>query len=92
VLDILVQRRRDTTAAKTFCRKLLRGFTDVPRVMVTDKLKSDAAAEQEMLPSVANPARTSRVCAILDEGGRWPHERGITSRETSRTLCRLTPH
>jgi transposase-like protein len=40
VLDILVQRRRDTHAAKKFFRKLLKGLTYVPRVIVTDQLKS----------------------------------------------------
>ena len=40
VLDILVQRRRDKQAAKKFFRKLLKGLTYVPRVIVTDKLKS----------------------------------------------------
>jgi hypothetical protein len=50
VLDILVQRRRDKRAAKTFFRKLLKGLTYVPRVIVTDKLKSYAAAKREILP------------------------------------------
>jgi putative transposase len=52
VLEILVQRRRDKTAAKQFFRKLLKGLTYVPRVMVTDKLKSYEAAKREVLPSV----------------------------------------
>jgi putative transposase len=52
VLDILVQRRRNKVAAKKFFRKLLKGLTCVPRVMVTDKLQSYAAAKQEILPSV----------------------------------------
>jgi putative transposase len=52
VLDILVQRRRDTAAAKKFFRKLLKGLTYVPRVIVTDKLKSYAAAKREILPGV----------------------------------------
>ena len=39
-LDILVQRRRDKKAAKKFFRKLLKGCQYVPRVIVTDKLKS----------------------------------------------------
>jgi putative transposase len=52
VLDILVQRRRDKQAAKTFFRKLLKGLRYVPRVMVTDKLKSYEAAKRDMLPSV----------------------------------------
>src|SRR5262245_43847188 len=52
VLDILVQRRRDKRAAKKFFRKLLKGLTYVPRVIVTDKLKSYGAAKQEILPGV----------------------------------------
>jgi putative transposase len=50
VLDILVQRRRDKRAAKKFLRKLLKGLTYVPRVIVTDKLKSYGAAKREILP------------------------------------------
>jgi putative transposase len=52
VLDILVQRRRDKHAAKRFFRKLLKGCRYVPRVIITDKLKSYGAATQEMLPGV----------------------------------------
>jgi putative transposase len=52
VLDILVQRRRDRRAAKKFFRKLLKGLVYVPRVLITDKLKSYGAAKQEILPGV----------------------------------------
>ena len=52
VLDILVQRRRDKRAAKKFFRKLLKGLTYVPRVIITDKLKSYGAAKREILPGV----------------------------------------
>jgi len=52
VLDLLVQRRRDKQAAKKFFRKLLKGLTYVPRVIVTDKLKSYGAAKREILPGV----------------------------------------
>jgi putative transposase len=52
VLDILVQRQRDKKAAKRFFRKLLKGLTYVPRVIITDKLKSYGAALREILPSV----------------------------------------
>jgi putative transposase len=52
VLDILVQRRRDKKAAKQFFRKLLKGLSDVPRVIITDKLRSYGAAKREMLPGV----------------------------------------
>ena len=52
VLDILMQRRRDKHAAKKFFRKLLKGCQYVPRVLITDKLKSYGAAQRESLPSV----------------------------------------
>jgi IS1 family transposase len=52
ILDILVQRRRDKQAAKRFFRKLLKGLTYVPRVIITDRLKSYGAALRESLPSV----------------------------------------
>ena len=52
VLDILVQRRRNKQAAKKFFRKLLKGCQYVPRVLITDKLKSYGAAKREILPGV----------------------------------------
>ena len=52
VLAILVQRRRNKRAAKKFFRKLLKGLTYVPHVIVTDKLKSYGAAKRELLPGV----------------------------------------
>ena len=44
VLDILVRSRRNAKAAKRFFRKLLKGLQYVPRVIITDKLRSYAAA------------------------------------------------
>jgi putative transposase len=52
VLDILVQSRRNTKAAKRFFRKLLKGLQYVPRVIITDKLRSYGAAKREILPGV----------------------------------------
>jgi putative transposase len=52
VLDILVQRRRDKGAAKTFFRKLLKELSYTPRVIITDELASYGAAKREVLPSV----------------------------------------
>jgi len=51
VLDILLQRHRDTEAAKTFLTRLL-GEYDVPEVIHTDQLRSYGAAIRE-LPSLA---------------------------------------
>ena len=47
VLDILVRRRRNKHAAKKFFRTLLKGLLYVPRVVITDKLKSYGAAKRE---------------------------------------------
>jgi len=52
ILDILVQRRWDKHAAKKFFRKLLKGCQYVPRVIITDKLKSYGAAKREILSGV----------------------------------------
>ena len=46
------QSRRNKKAAKRFFRKLLKGLTYVPRVIITDKLKSYAAAKRDILPGV----------------------------------------
>lgn len=52
VLEVLVQSRRNAKAAKRLMRKLLKGQGHVPRVMVTDKLRSYGAARREIMPSV----------------------------------------
>ena len=48
VLDVLVQRRRDSRAAQRLMRKLLKFAVTSPRVMVTDKLRSYGAARAKM--------------------------------------------
>jgi putative transposase len=52
VLDILVQNKRDKKAAKKFFRKLLKGLRYIPRMIVSDKLRSYGAARTEVMPSV----------------------------------------
>ena len=51
-LDILLQSRRNKKAAKKFFKKLLKGLKYVPRVIITDKLKSYGAAKKDIIPSV----------------------------------------
>jgi putative transposase len=48
VLDVLVQSRRDRHAARRLMRKLLRKHGRAPRVLITDKLKSYAAADRDL--------------------------------------------
>jgi putative transposase len=73
VLDILVQSRRNTLAAKRFFRKLLRDLQYVPRVIVTDKLRSYGAAKREILPGVEH--RQSRYLNNLAEVSHQPTRR-----------------
>ena len=54
VIDILVQPRRDRHAAERFFRKLLKGQGREPRRLVTDRLRSYAAAHRTIMPSVAH--------------------------------------
>ncbi len=77
VLDILVQSRRNTAAARKFFRKLLKGCTYVPRVLITDKLGSYEAAHNEVMPSVEH--RRHRRLNNRAEHSHQPtrqHERG----------------
>ena len=50
-LDILVQSRRNTKAAKRFMRKLMKQY-GTPRVMITDKLRSYGAAKRKLAPGL----------------------------------------
>ena len=70
VLDILVQSRRNQQAAKKFFRTLLKGLQYVPRVIITDKLKSYGAAKREILPGVEH--RQSRYLNNRCENSHRP--------------------
>src|SRR4051794_645195 len=69
----LVQSRRDAKAAKRFFRKLLKGLQYTPRVIVTDKLKCDAAAKREILPHTEH--RQSRYLNNRAEVSHQPTRR-----------------
>lgn len=73
VLDVLVQSRRNRKAAKRFFRKLLKGLRYVPRVIVTDKLRSYGAAKHEILPGVEH--RQSRYLNNRCEVSHQPTRR-----------------
>ena len=86
VLDILVQRYRDKRAAKKFFRKLLKGLTYVPRVIITDKLKSYGAAKREILPGVEH--RQHRSLNHRAETSPQP----TRQREQRRQRCKSPGH
>jgi putative transposase len=73
VLDILVQDRRDANAAKRFFRRLLNGLQYVPRVIVTDELKSYGVAQRHLLPGVEH--RQSRYLNNRAENSHRPTRR-----------------
>ena len=70
VLDILVQPRRDAKAAKRFFRKLLTKQCRVPRVLVTDTLRSYQVAHRAVMPSVEH--RQSRYLNNRAENSHQP--------------------
>ncbi|GAA1343798.1 hypothetical protein GCM10009647_087990 [Streptomyces sanglieri] len=61
VLDILVQNRRNKAAARRFFHRLLKGIEAVPRVIVTDRLRSHGAAHREVMPSVEHRSHKART-------------------------------
>jgi putative transposase len=73
VLDILVQERRNATAAKRFFRRLLVGLKYKPRKIVTDGLRSYGVAQREVLPGVRH--RTSRYLNNRAENSHRPTRR-----------------
>jgi group II intron reverse transcriptase/maturase len=81
VLDILVQSRRTAKAAKRLLRKLLKRQGIAPRVLVTDKLASYAAAKRTVMPSVErrqhkglnNRAENSHQPTRRLDHDRWGH-------------------
>ncbi len=54
VIDILVQKHKDTRAAARFFKKMLKHPGRTPRRMVTDKLRSYGAARNKIMPSVVH--------------------------------------
>src|SRR3979411_120789 len=73
VLDILVQPRPDANAAKRFFKRLLKGLQYVPRVIVTDKLRSYGVAQRQLLPGVGH--RQSRYLNNRAENSHRPTRR-----------------
>ena len=73
VLDILVQNRRNGTAAKRFFKHLLRGLQYKPRRLITDGLRSYGVAQRAILPDVRH--RTSRYLNNRAENSHRPTRR-----------------
>ncbi len=89
MLDILVQSHRNKKAAKRFFRKLLKGLQYVPRVIITDKLRSYGAAKRKFClgESIDRACPTLSFCV-------WPHlptfPTAKTSHECRGVSCHIT--
>jgi len=96
VLDILVQARDDANAAKRFFKQLLRGLQYVPRVIVTDKVRSYGVAQRQLLLGVEHrqsrylnkSGPRTRIDRRDDESGRC---NGSNRPNKPRTSSPLTP-
>jgi len=73
VLDILVQDRRNGSAAKRFFKRLLAGLKYRPRRLVTDGLRSYGVAKRELLPEVRH--RNSQYLNNRAENSHRPTRR-----------------
>jgi putative transposase len=73
VLDVLVQERRNATAAKRFFKRLLAGLKYKPRRIVTDGLRSYGVARREVLSEVQH--RAGRRLANRAENSHRPTRR-----------------
>ena len=73
VLDVLVQSRCNTKAAKHLMRKLLKGQGNSPRVMITDKLRSYGAAKRDIMPGIEH--RSHKGLNNRAENSRQPTRR-----------------
>jgi putative transposase len=69
-IDILVQPKRDRWAALRFFRRLLHTAGGAPRVIITDKLRSYAAAKRQIMPEIEH--RQSRYLNNRCENSHQP--------------------
>jgi len=82
VLDVLVQSRRNAASAKRLMRTLMKTLQCVPRVLITDKLKSDGVAHRALLPSVEH-----RKSTYLNNRAENSHQ---PTRQRERAMQRFT--
>jgi putative transposase len=91
VLDVLVQRRRDSRAARQLMRKLLKSAVTPPRVMITDKLRSCGAARAQDGPlrrtsPAQGPEQSHGKLSPADKATRTDHEAIQSARQAQQFL------
>ena len=78
VVDVYLQKRRDSKAAKRFFKRLLRAHRDEPRKIVTDKLRSYGVAHRELIPdTIHDTSQFANNRAELSHQPTRVRERGM---------------
>ena len=78
VVDVYLQKRRDSKAAKRFFKRLLKTHRDEPRKIVTDKLRSYGVAHRELIPdSIHDTSQYANYRAELSHQRTRVRERGM---------------
>jgi len=78
VVDVYLQKRRDSVAAKRFFKRLLNKNSGEPRKIVTDKLRSYDVAHRELIPeSIHDNSQYANNRAELSHRSTRVRERGM---------------
>ncbi len=78
VVDVFLQKRRDSVAAKRFFKRLLKKNSGEPRKIVTDKLRSYEVAHRELIPeSIHDNSQYANNRAELSHQSTRVRERGM---------------
>ena len=78
VVDVYLQKRRDSAAAKRFFKRLLKKHRDEPRKIVTDKLRSYGVAHRELIPeTIHDTSRYANNRSELSHQSTRIRERGM---------------
>jgi putative transposase len=90
VVEVLLQERRDATAARCFFRHLLARLGSEPRTIVTDKLGSYAVARRRLLPgTIYDTRRYANNRAELSHQPTRVRERGMRRFKSVRQVQRF---
>ena len=78
VIDVFLQERRDSQAAKRFFKRLVSNNRGIPRKIVTDKLGSYRVAHRELIPdTVHDTSQYANNRAVLSHQPTRVRERGM---------------
>src|SRR5882762_8096517 len=93
VLDVLVQRRRDTPASQRMLRQLLKKQMPPPRVMITDKLARDGAAKRDVMPGAEHRQHKGSPAQGAEQpsGEFAPAEAPTRAANQAVQICRPSP-